>query len=79
MTLDRTDDGNASEEKFEEVRIRDEIDEKLGFWRWEGGHGALGGGKDERVGWLVNMHAVSCSSSLFTLTTGHWRYGVGAI
>lgn len=53
---ERADDGSASEERFEEVRVRDEIDEKLGFWRWEGG--ATGGEKDEREGWLVNMHQV---------------------
>ena len=41
------------------MRVRDEIDEKLGFWRWEGGRGGPGGEKDEREGWLVNMHQVS--------------------
>lgn len=64
---DRANDGDSAAERFEEVRIRDEIDEKLGFWRWEGGgvgsHGTKG---EERIGWLVNMHQVrlcsACSS-----------------
>jgi hypothetical protein len=56
-TFDRAKDGDSAAERFEEVRVRDEIDDKLGFWRWEGGgvgsHGTRG---EERTGWLVNMH-----------------------
>jgi DNA polymerase epsilon subunit 1 len=39
---------------MEEVKIWDEIDEKMGFWRFESGKA----GGDEREGWLVNMHQV---------------------
>jgi DNA polymerase epsilon subunit 1 len=50
----REDDGSASAERFEEVRIWDEIDSKLGFERFESG--SYEG--EKRVGWLVNMHQV---------------------
>jgi DNA polymerase epsilon subunit 1 len=77
VVLDRGDDGNAAAEKFEEVRIKDEIDEKMGFWRWEGGGagGAVDGSGDEKVGWLVNMHQVRlfCSEELDLLQ--EWRKG----
>lgn len=59
VVIDRGDDGNAAAEKFEEVRIKDEIDEKMGFWRWEGGASGVDGNGEEKVGWLVNMHQVS--------------------
>ncbi len=52
--LDRTDDGTAAQERMEEVKIWDEIDEKLGFWRFDSGKA----GGEEREGWLVNMHQV---------------------
>jgi DNA polymerase epsilon subunit 1 len=42
-------------ERFEEVKVWDEIDAKLGFERFESGR-AEG---EERDGWLVNMHQVS--------------------
>lgn len=48
----REDDGTAAAEKFEEVKIQDEIDEKLGFWRFESSK-AEG---EKKIGWLVNMH-----------------------
>lgn len=51
----REDDGTALQERFEEVKTWDEIDEKLGFARYESG--LVGGGS--KVGWLVNMHQVS--------------------
>lgn len=54
----REDDGTAAAEKFEEVKIQDEIDEKLGFWRFES-NAAAG---EKKVGWLVNMHQVRRSS-----------------
>lgn len=64
-TFDRAKDGDSAAERFEEVRIRDEIDEKLGFWRWEGGgvgsHGTRG---EERTGWLVNMHQTLLADEL---------------
>jgi hypothetical protein len=50
----REDDGSAAAEKFEEVRIQDEIDEKCGFWRFDSGKAA----GEKRIGWLVNMHQV---------------------
>ena len=37
--------------------MQDEIDEKLGFWRFESNK-ADG---EKRVGWLVNMHQVGYS------------------
>ncbi|GMK56709.1 hypothetical protein CspeluHIS016_0305490 [Cutaneotrichosporon spelunceum] len=48
----RQDDGTALLERFEEVQIADEIDDKLGFWRFESNL-AAGESKD---GWMVNMH-----------------------
>ena len=48
--LAREDDGGKAEERFEQVRIEDEIDERLGFARFQEG--------PKRVGWLVNMHPV---------------------
>ena len=50
----REDDGNAALERFEEVKVQDEIDQKMGFWRFDS-HLAAG---EKRVGWLVNMHQV---------------------
>lgn len=47
-------DANAEKEslqnRFEEVRVIDEIDEKLGFYRYTEG--------PEKLGWMVNMHPV---------------------
>lgn len=51
----REDDGTAAAEKFEEVRVWDEIDTKLGFERFESNRAS----GEEKVGWLVNMHQVS--------------------
>ncbi|KZT25874.1 DUF1744-domain-containing protein [Neolentinus lepideus HHB14362 ss-1] len=44
----RDEEGTQLEERFEQVRVNDEIDEKLGFARVEDG--------PKREGWLVNMH-----------------------
>ncbi|KAI0700326.1 hypothetical protein BC835DRAFT_1412133 [Cytidiella melzeri] len=44
----REDDGTQLAERFEQVRLQDEIDEKLGFARVSEGVA--------REGWLVNMH-----------------------
>jgi hypothetical protein len=57
----RADDATQLEDKFENVRQRDEIDEKLGFRRVSDG--------PKREGWMVNMHPVSCTSILFLITT----------
>lgn len=46
----RGDDGTQSEERFENVKVNDEVDEKLGFPRLSEG--------PRREGWLVNMHPV---------------------
>lgn len=49
----REDDGTQLAERFEQVRLQDEVDEKLGFSRISEG--------TMKEGWLVNMHPV-CSS-----------------
>lgn len=48
----RDDDGTQLAERFEESKVADEIDDRLGFWRFES-NAAAG---DSRDGWLVNMH-----------------------
>jgi hypothetical protein len=50
----REDDGTAAAEKFEEVRVWDEIDTKLGFERFESNRAS----GEEKIGWMVNMHQV---------------------
>ena len=52
----RADDGTQLEERFEQVRLNDEVDEKLGFGRIQEG------GRKEA--WLVNMHPV-CGNGSF--------------
>ncbi|KAL7751596.1 DNA polymerase epsilon catalytic subunit [Sorochytrium milnesiophthora] len=37
-----------TQRRFDEVKLRDELDEKLGFYRFDEG--------SEKVGWMVNMH-----------------------
>ncbi|KAI0946543.1 hypothetical protein AcW1_009982 [Taiwanofungus camphoratus] len=44
----REDDGTQLAERFEQVRISDDVDEKLGFARIQEG--------TRREGWLINMH-----------------------
>lgn len=51
----REDDGSAAAERFEEARVWDDIDVKLGFEKFESG--SYEG--ETRKGWLVNMHQVS--------------------
>lgn len=46
-----TDGTGSGEEKFEAIRLANEIDEKMGFARFESG--------PRKVGWLINMHSVS--------------------
>jgi hypothetical protein len=48
----REDDGTQLAERFERIKINDEVDEKLGFLAIQEGA--------TREGWLVNMHPV-CS------------------
>jgi DNA polymerase epsilon subunit 1 len=48
--LERGDDGTRQEERFEEVAVRDSVDRKQGFDRYDD--------KKEIEGWLVNMHPV---------------------
>jgi DNA polymerase epsilon subunit 1 len=47
-----TDGTSSGEEKFEALRIANDIDERMGFARYESG--------PKKVGWLVNMKSVSC-------------------
>lgn len=51
----RDEDGTAMEERFERVRIDDEVDEKLGFALLQEG--------PRKEGWLVNMHPVRAPGS----------------
>lgn len=53
--LTREDDGTAAQERFEEIKVYDEIDDRLGFWRFESPK--VGG--EDKEGWMVNMHQVS--------------------
>ena len=54
----RDDEGTQLEERFEQVRVQDEVDEKLGFTRISEG--------PMKEGWLVNMHPV-CDYSFRSL------------
>ena len=56
----RADDATQLEDKFDNVRQRDEIDEKLGFRRVSDG--------PKLEGWMVNMHPVSYAPSMFLTT-----------
>lgn len=46
-----TDGTSSGEEKFEAIRLANEIDERMGFPRFDSG--------PRKVGWLINMHSVS--------------------
>ena len=46
----KDEEGTQLAERFEQVRINDEVDEKLGFGRIQEG--------PRKEGWLVNMHPV---------------------
>jgi DNA polymerase epsilon subunit 1 len=46
----RDEDGTRIEERFEQIKMNDEVDAKLGFERVQEG--------PRREGWLVNMHPV---------------------
>ncbi|RXK36753.1 DNA polymerase epsilon catalytic subunit A [Tremella mesenterica] len=58
----REDDGTAAQERFEEVKVADEIDEKLGFWRFESNLAA----GEKKIGWLTliqtNSHATGLAA-----------------
>jgi len=60
----RADDATQLEDKFENVRQRDEVDEKLGFRRVSDG--------PKREGWMVNMHPVSYASFMYLTTADTW-------
>src|SRR5258708_161646 len=49
-TAVKEDDGSKAEARFEQIRIEDEIDEKLGFRRYQEG--------PPREGWMINMRPV---------------------
>lgn len=44
-------EATSASQRFDHVGVTDELDEKLGFPRYEAG--------PKKVGWLVNMHSVS--------------------
>lgn len=46
----REDDGTQLAERFEQVRLQDEIDERMGFTRFSEG--------PMKEGWLITMHPV---------------------
>jgi DNA polymerase epsilon subunit 1 len=54
----RGDDGTAAAERFEEVKIYDDVDAKLGFDKFESNLAA----GESRDGWLVNMHQTLLAS-----------------
>lgn len=45
------DEGTHVEQRFDDAVLQDEIDEKLGFFKFQEG--------PEKLGWLINQHAVS--------------------
>ena len=53
----REEDGTQLAERFEQVALNDEVDEKLGFGRVSEG--------PRREGWLINMHPVSMRAICF--------------
>ena len=53
VQIQRDEEGTQLAERFEQVRVQDEVDEKLGFARVQEG--------DAKEGWLINMHPVSSS------------------
>ncbi|KAL2014116.1 hypothetical protein VTN00DRAFT_1641 [Thermoascus crustaceus] len=47
----RSTEATSQDEKFEAIRLANDIDEKMGFPRFESG--------EKREGWLINMHSTS--------------------
>jgi hypothetical protein len=64
----REDDGTQLAERFEQVRLQDEIDEKMGFARVSEGM--------VKDGWLVNMHPVCTQAILGEPLTSYARVDV---
>lgn len=52
--------------KFDEIMLRDQIDEKLGFARYTEGA--------ERLGWLANLHEVGARMGARRLISSHVRF-----
>jgi hypothetical protein len=50
------DEGTRLAERFEQIELYDDIDDKLGFSRTQEG--------PKKEGWLVNMHPVECRFSI---------------
>ncbi|KAI9013156.1 hypothetical protein BC832DRAFT_282542 [Gaertneriomyces semiglobifer] len=55
---------DSVEARIAETKARDELDEKMGFWRYSEG--------PERLGWMVNLHAT-------TIFDGEWPTGKSAV
>jgi DNA polymerase epsilon subunit 1 len=55
-TPKQDDEGTRLAERFEQVQLCDDIDDKLGFTRIQEG--------PKKEGWLVNMHPVECGFSI---------------
>lgn len=55
-TSKQDDEGTRLAERFEQVELYDDIDDKLGFSRIQEG--------PKKEGWLVNMHPVECRFSI---------------
>ena len=51
-------EGTRLAERFEQVQVYNDIDDKLGFSRVQEG--------PKKEGWLVNMHPVECNFSIHT-------------
>lgn len=45
-----TNESSSRDERIESTRFANEIDQKMGFERYEGG-------PKQRIGWLINMHS----------------------
>ena len=61
-------DGISNDEKFESARLANQIDEAMGFPRYESG--------PKKVGWLVNMHTV-CIPSFRGMPWDRWSHAQG--
>jgi DNA polymerase epsilon subunit 1 len=56
VTEARQDEASKAAERLEKAKLEDEIDDKMGFTRFQEG--------PKREGWLVNMHPVSAKHFL---------------
>jgi hypothetical protein len=66
-TSKQDDEGTRLAERFEQVELYDDIDDKLGFSRTQEG--------PKKEGWLVNMHPVECRFSIQRVTLSQKRAG----